>query len=182
MPGGMRPYLITWLRRTARLLTRTGLVLVLTGLPFLLTGLPFLLTGLPACAEPLVNWENGFEINLPATWLRQEGGAKGIKVASDDVRINFEPYFGTTMAEQIERLHKETKANGYQFKNERSYTIHEVPAHEMVFYRDGKYLIYYVLVAGHRGFLITLQSEGTDSVAFREAQDIISDFRVKPRD
>jgi hypothetical protein len=133
-----------------------------------------------ALADTLVNWENGFEVDVPTTWLRQEGGAAGMKLASDDVRMSIEPYSGITQSAQIERLHKETKEQGYEFKSERSYPIHEVPAHEMIFYKDGRYLIYYVLMAGQRGFLITLQSEGTDSAAFRQAQDVIANFRVTP--
>lgn len=131
-------------------------------------------------ADTLVNWELGFEIDVPTSWLRQEGGSNGLKLASEDVRIDIVPYSGVSLSTQIERLHKQTKADGYGFKSEKSYTLHEVPAHEMVFYKDGRYKIYHVLLAGARGFLLTLQSEGTDSQAFREAQDVISSFRVKP--
>lgn len=134
----------------------------------------------PAAADTLTNWELGFEIEVPTTWLRNEGGANGLKLASEDVRIDITPYSGLTQSAQIERLHKSTKADGYEFKSERSYPIHEVPAHEMVFYRGGRYLIYYVLMAGSRGFLITLRSEGQDSGAFRESQSVIPSFRVMP--
>lgn len=141
----------------------------------------FVLLSLSAArADTLVNWELGFEIDVPTTWLRQEGGANGLKLASDDVRLDVVPYSGVSLAAEIERLHKQTKADGYQFKSEKSYALHEVPAHEMVFYRDGRYKIYQVLMAGSRGFLLTLTSEGTDSEAFRQAQDVIASFRVKP--
>jgi hypothetical protein len=139
----------------------------------------FLLGG-PGLADTVVNWELGIEVDVPPTWLRHEGGANGLKLASEDVRLDIVPYTGVTQAGQIERLHKETKAAGYQFKTERSYPIHEVPTHEMTFYKDGKYLIYYVLMAGSRGFLLTLRSEGTESPSFLEAQDIINNFRVLP--
>ena len=138
-----------------------------------------LLSGL-AWADTLVNWEIGFEVDVPTTWLRQDGGASGLKLASEDVRLSVEPYFGVTQATQIERLRQQSKAAGYEFKNEKSYPIHEVPAHQMVFYKSGKYLIYYVLISGSRGILLTLNSEGTDSPSFQQAQDIISDFRVMP--
>jgi hypothetical protein len=134
----------------------------------------------PLQADTLTNWELGFEIDVPTPWLRNEAGLEGLKLASDDVRLDIVPYSGLSQAAQIERLHKDTKTQGYQFKSEKSYPIHEVPAHEMVFYKDGQYLIYYVLMSGSRGFLITLRSQGQDSQAFRESQDIIPTFRVLP--
>jgi hypothetical protein len=139
-----------------------------------------LLLSSPLWADTLANWELGFEVDVPTVWLRQEGGAAGTRLAYDDVRLDIEPYSGITQSAQIERLHHETKAAGYQFKSEKSFPIHEVPAHEMIFYKDGKYLIYYVLMAGSRGFLLTLRSEGQDSEAFRQAQDVIANFRVMP--
>ncbi len=139
----------------------------------------FLLLGV-AQADTVVNWQLGYEVDVPATWLRQEGGANGTKLSSEDVRLDVVPFSGTSQAAEIARLHKDTKAQKYEFKTERSFTVHEVPAHEMIFYRDGRYLIYYVLMAGQRGFLLTLRSEGTDSGAFQEAQDIITNFRVTP--
>lgn len=146
----------------------------------LLSILLVLLLGAVAQADMLVNWELGFEVDVPSSWLRQEGGASGLKLASDDVKITIEPYAGLTLAAEIERLRQQTKQDGYEFKNEKSYPIHEVPAHEMVFYKDGKYLIFYVLLSGSRGFLISLQSEGTESTAFGEAQTVIANFRVTP--
>lgn len=140
----------------------------------------FLLLGALAQADTLVNWQLGFEVDVPTDWLRQEGGANGTKLSSDDVRLDVVPFSGMSQATEIDRLHRETKAQKYEFKTERSFTIHEVPAHEMIFYRDGRYLIYYVLMSGQRGFLLTLRSEGTDSAAFREAQNIIANFRVTP--
>lgn len=141
----------------------------------------FLLLSLSAVqADTLVNWELGFEIDVPTTWLRQEGGANGLKLASEDVKLDIVPFSGLTLTAQIERLHKQTKADGYQFKSERSYALHEVPAHEMVFYKDGEYKIYHVLLAGSRGFLLTLRSQGMDSEAFKESQAAIGSFRVKP--
>ncbi len=131
-------------------------------------------------ADTITNWEVGFEVTVPSTWLRQEGGASGLKLASGDVKLDITPFNGTSLSEKIARMHKDTKADGYQFKTERSYTLHEVPAHEMTFYRDGKYLIYNVLMAGDRGILLTLRSEGTDSDDFRQAQDVLAGFRVIP--
>lgn len=139
----------------------------------------FLLLG-PARADTLTNWDLGFEVEVPTTWLRQEGGLNGIKLASEDVRVDIAPFSDLSQSAKIERLHKDTKAGGYEFKSEKSYPIHEVPAHEMVFYKGGQYLIYYVLMSGSRGFLITLRSEGQDSDAFREAQSVIPSFRVMP--
>ncbi len=135
-----------------------------------------------AGADILVNWENGFELELPSTWLRQEGGVDGVKLASDDVKLIIEPYAGVTMKHQIERLHTETKRDGFNFKKERTFTLHEVPAQEMIFYKNGRYKFYYVLMAGSRGFLLTLTSDSTDSEAFLEAQDIVMGFRVLPPD
>lgn len=136
----------------------------------------------PSSADVIVNWENGFELELPSTWLRQEGGGEGVKLASDDVKLNIEPFAGVTMKHQIERLHAETKKDGFGFKKERTFTLHEVPAQEMIFYKNGRYKFYYVLMAGARGFLLTLTSDSTDSEAFLEAQDIVMGFRVLPPD
>jgi hypothetical protein len=145
-----------------------------------LLGMFFLLLLGVAQADTLVNWQLGYEVDVPPTWLRQEGGANGTKLSSEDVRLDVVPFSGSSQSSEIARLHKETKAQGYQFKTERSFTVHEVPAHEMIFYRGGRYLIYYVLMSGQRGFLLSLRSDGTDSDAFHEAQDIISNFRVVP--
>lgn len=135
-----------------------------------------------AWADVIVNWENGFEVDIPSTWLRQEGGLAGVKLASDDVKLNIEPYSGVTMQHQIERLHEEAKKDHYDFKTERTFTLHEVPAQEMIFYKNGRYKFYYVLMAGSRGFLMTLMSDSTDSEAFLEAQDIVMGFKVLPPD
>lgn len=146
-----------------------------------LLSLCLVLTLSPAAwADTIVNWEIGFEVTVPSSWLRQEGGAAGVKLASGDVKLDITPYSGATLSEKIESLRKESKADRLLFKGERSYVLHEVPAHEMTFYRGGRYLIYHVLMAGQRGFLLTLRSEGTDSSQFREAQDVIASFRVTP--
>lgn len=134
----------------------------------------------PGKADTVVNWENGFEVQVPTIWLRWEGGAAGMKLALDDVQLEIVPFAGITQAAQIERLHRQSKESGYQFKTERSLVIQEVPGHEMIYFRQGKYLIYYVLMAGQRGFLLTLRSESTDSPAFLEAQEMITRFRVLP--
>ncbi len=146
-----------------------------------LLSLCLVLTFSPAAlADTIVNWEVGFEVTVPSSWLRQEGGATGVKLASGDVQLDITPYSGASLSEKIESLRKENKGDRQLFKGERSYTLHEVPAHEMTFYRNGKYRIYHVLMAGQRGILLTLRSEGTDSPQFREAQDVISSFRVTP--
>lgn len=140
-----------------------------------------MVSALPLSAETLVNWENGFEVEVPATWLRNEGKQAGLKLNSEDVRIKIEPYSGVDQAGQIERLHKMYKAKEYEFKAERDLVIHEVPTHEMVFFKDGKYRIFYVMMSGDRGFLWTVDSESTDSEAFEEGQGILESFRVTPR-
>jgi hypothetical protein len=139
-----------------------------------------LCTALAATAETVVNWENGFEVDLPQTWLRADLKEDGLKLNSEDVSIAIEPYSGLTQDAQIERLHKMAKEDGYHFKSERSLTINQVPAHEMIFHKDGRYKIYYVLMAGSRGFLWTIRSSATDSEAFLEGQDILSSFRINP--
>ena len=96
--------------------------------------------------------------------------------------MQVEPYSGITLDGQIERLHEITKADGYQFKTERSFVLNQTPAHEMIFFKNGEYKIYYVLMAGTRGFLWTVESESTDSDAFLESQEIIYSFKVQPRD
>ncbi len=146
----------------------------------LLTCLITLLLASSSFADTITNWEVGFEVSIPSSWLRQEGGAAGVKLASGDVKLDITPFTGSTLAEKIARIHKERKPEGYEFKGERSYALNEVPAHEMTFYRDGKYLIYHVLMAGDRGILLTLRSVGTDSEDFHQAQDVISGFRVLP--
>ena len=130
--------------------------------------------------EVIANWECGFEVDVPDTWLRRDMKEAGLKLSSDEVRMQVEPFSGISYDGQVQRLHKETKAEGYQFKTERSYTLNQVPAHEMIFFKDGNYKIYYVLMAGQRGFLWTVLSESTDSEAFLEGQDIISSFLVTP--
>ena len=60
-------------------------------------------------AETLVNWELGFEVDVPDTWLRRELGEQGLKLNADEVRMQVEPYSGITQDEQIKRLHKLTK-------------------------------------------------------------------------
>ncbi len=139
-----------------------------------------LFLSLSSSADTIVNWEVGFEVTVPSTWLRQEGGASGVKLASGDVQLDIKPYTGVSLSEKIESLRKECKADRYLFKGERSYSLNEVPAHEMTFYRNGRYLIYHVLMAGQRGILLSLRSEGTESSHFREAQDVIGTFRVTP--
>ncbi len=133
-------------------------------------------------AETLVNWELGFEVDVPDTWLRRELGEQGLKLNADEVRMQVEPYSGITQDEQIKRLHKLTKEDEkYEFKSEKSFTINQVPAHEMIFFKDGEYKIYYVLMAGQRGFLWTIYSDSTDSEAFLEGQDVLASFRVVPK-
>lgn len=139
------------------------------------------LLALPSLGETLVNWENGFEVEVPTEWLRYEGKADGIKLNSDDVKIKIEPYSGVTRAGQIERLHNMYKAQDYEFKAERDFAINEVPTHEMVFYKDGKYKIFYVMESGDRGFLWTIDSLSTDSKAFKEGQIILESFKVTPK-
>lgn len=130
--------------------------------------------------ETLVNWENGFEVEVPDVWLRRDMKAAGLKLSSDEVRMQVEPYFGITHNSQIQRLHDLTKKDGWRFKSEQDLSINGVPAHEMIFFKDGDYKIYYVVMAGERGFLWTVYSESTDSPAFLEGQDIISSFTIKP--
>lgn len=143
--------------------------------------LTFLLVSALANAEVVTNWENGFEVDIPNEWLRRDLGADGLKLSEDRVRMHVEPYSGITLESQIERLHEITKADGYQFKTERSFVLNQTPAHEMIFFKDGEYKIYYVLMAGTRGFLWTVESESTDSPAFLESQEIIYSFKVQPR-
>ena len=95
--------------------------------------------------------------------------------------MQVEPFSGITLDNQIVRLHEVTKADGYQFKTERSFVLNQTPAHEMIFFKDGEYKIYYALMAGERGFLWTLESESTDSEAFLESQQILYSFKVIPR-
>lgn len=137
----------------------------------------------PALAqtETVVNWEGGFEVDVPDQWLRRDLGVDGLKLASERVRMHVEPYSGITLEGQIERLHELTKAEGYQFKTERSFVLNQTPAHEMIFFKDGEYKIYYVLMAGLRGFLWTVESDSTDSPAFLESQEIIYSFKVQTR-
>lgn len=147
---------------------------------FLLTVCALLMSA-PATAETVVNWENGFELEVPETWLRHDGKASGIKLNSEDVKIHIEPYSGVTQGGQIERLHKMYKGQDYEFKAERDFSINEVPTHEMVFYKDGKYKIFYVMMSGDRGFLWTVDSLSTDSDAFIQGQAVLSSFRVTPK-
>lgn len=139
------------------------------------------LLALPLLADTLVNWENGFEVEVPSTWLRHEGKQAGLKLNSEDVKIKIEPYIGVSQAGQIERLHKMYKAQDYEFKAERDLAINEVPTHEMVFFKDGKYKIFYVMMSGDRGFLWTIDSDSTDSDSFKEGQGILESFRVTPK-
>lgn len=140
-----------------------------------------MLTTLPVQAETLANWELGFEVDVPDYWLRRDMKENGLKLNSDEVRMQVEPFTGMSQQEQIEQLHQSTKAEEFEFKSERSFTINQVPAHEMIFFKNGKYRIYYVLMAGQRGFLWTIYSESTDSEAFLEGQDVMASFRVKPK-
>lgn len=133
-------------------------------------------------AETLVNWELGFEVDVPDTWLRRELGEQGLKLSADEVRMQVEPYSGISQDEQIKRLHELTKEEEeYEFKSEKSFTVNQVPAHEMIFFKNGEYKIYYVLMAGQRGFLWTIYSKSTDSDAFLEGQDVLASFRVMPK-
>lgn len=151
---------------------------------YLLTFTLLCLTAVAAWAEPktdtITNWELGFAVDIPTTWLRYEGKHDGAKFASEDIRLDVSPFTGMTQSQQIEALRKQAKQDRYEFKEEKSYPIMQVPAHEMVFYRNGKYLIYYVLMSGQRGFILTLRSDGTDTPAFLEAQSVIANFRVMP--
>lgn len=128
-----------------------------------------------------MNWEGGFEVDVPDQWLRRDLGADGLKLSSERVRMDVVPYSGITLEGQIARLHEMTKAEGYHFKTERSFVLNQTPAHEMIFFKDGEYKIYYVLMAGLRGFLWTVESESTDSPAFLESQQIIYSFKVQTR-
>ena len=140
-----------------------------------------LLLSLVAQAELLVNWELGVEMDVPDHWLRRDLKDQGIKLSSDEVRMELEPFSGITQQAQIERLHKLTKEDGYEFKSERSFPLNQVPTHEMVFFKDGSYKLFYVLQAGQRGFLWTVHSRSTDSEAFLEGQDILNTFVVRPQ-
>ena len=140
-----------------------------------------LLMSSPLRAETLVNWELGFEVDVPDYWLRVNMKESGLKLNSDVGRMQVEPYGGMTQQELVAELHQRTKEEGFEFKTERSYAINQVPAHEMIFYKGGKYRIYYVLMAGQRGFLWTVLSESTDSEAFLEGQDVLASFRVTPK-
>lgn len=133
-------------------------------------------------AEVLANWECGFQVQIPDTWLRRDLKGQGLKLASDEVRVDIEPYSGITYANQIQRLHKLTKEKEkMEFKSERDLQINGVSCHEMIFYRDGHYKIYYVFTTGERGFLWTVLSDSTDSPAFLESQDILNSFTVTPK-
>lgn len=135
-----------------------------------------------AQAELLVNWECGFEVQIPDTWLRRDLKEQGLKLSSDDVRIDIEPYVGITYANQIQRLHKLTKEEQHmEFKSERDLQIHGVDCHEMIFYRNERYKIYYVFAAGQGGFLWTILSDSTDSPAFMESQGILDSFVITPK-
>lgn len=136
---------------------------------------------LSAQAEFLVNWELGVEMYVPDHWLRRDLKEQGVKLSSDQVRMEVVPFYGVTQQAQIQRLHKLTKEEGFQFKSERSFPLNQVPAHEMVFFKDGEYKIFYVLQAGQRGFLWTVHSRSTDSEAFLEGQEILNTFVVKPQ-
>ncbi len=131
-------------------------------------------------AETLVNWDLGYEIEVPNHWLRADLGPDGTQLSYDDVKISIEPFSGITMQGQIERVHQFDKEEGWGFRSEKSFTINEVPAHEIIYERGGKYRVSYVLLSGQRGFLWTFTSEGTDSEAFMEGQKILYGFVVMP--
>lgn len=130
-------------------------------------------------AETIFNQDCGFEVDLPDHWLYRDLGPGGLLLNSEEVRQQVEPYTGITLNNQIQRLHELTKQDGYQFKDEHSYMLNGYSAHEMVFFRKGKYKIYYVVGSGEDyGFLWTVQSDSTDSEAFLEGQSVIDSFRV----
>lgn len=139
---------------------------------------------LPLCAsaEPVTNWENGFEVDVPDNWLRRDMREQGLKLASEEVRMDIEPFIGMSMDEKIRMLHMLTKQDGHRFKNEHSFALNGLPAHEMVFQTRGKcakVLIYYVIMDEDQGFLITQWSEDTVSQAFKDGQTIINSFQLK---
>ena len=134
-------------------------------------------------AETVSNLECGFEVDLPDHWLLRDLGPEGLLLSSEEVRQQVEPYSGITLDNQIQRLHQLTKEDGYQFKQEQSYMLNGNSAHEMIFFKNGKYKIYYVVKSGdEQGFLWTVQSESTDSDAFLEGQSVIDSFRVLSRE
>lgn len=132
-------------------------------------------------AEVVTNWEGGFEVDIPDYWLRADLGSDGLMLNSDEVKMQVEPYSGITLDNQVERLRELAKEEKYRFRSERSFALNQTPAHELIYSRKGKYIIYYVLMAGDRGFLWTVTSDTTDSEAFLEGQQIIESFNVLPR-
>lgn len=154
-------------KKFARIFSRTLGVLLLLGMSW-------------AQAEVVANWECGFQVEIPDTWLKRDLRDHGVRFASDEVKVDIEPFRGMTLPNQVSRLQRDRKSEGYQFKSEKQFTINEVPCHEMIFYKSGRYRIYYVLVAAERGFLWTITSDSTDSPAFLESQDMLSTFIITP--
>ncbi len=145
-------------------------------LRFLLWAL--LCVSLSAQNESVINWEGGFKLDVPDTWLRRNLRTKGLKLNSDDVQVSIETYTGITQSAQTERLRKEAESQGYAFKSERAFPINQVPTRELVLQKNGIFRIYYILMAGQRGFLWTVTSPSTDSEAFLEGKKMLSTFRV----
>lgn len=132
-------------------------------------------------AEVVANWECGFQVEIPDTWLKRDLRERGVRFASDEVKVDIEPFSGITLPNQVARLQKERKAEGYEFKSEKHFSLNDVPCHEMIFYKNGRYTIYYVLMAAQRGFLWTVQSDSTDSTAFLESQAMLATFIITPK-
>lgn len=119
--------------------------------------------------------ELGFSVDLPIDWLTNSRSHQyGLKMAKDEVWIRVDPYQGITRVDQIERVRSLEKMLGSEFKEEWDITVHQMPAHYMNFYQDGKYRIYYVF----DGYLWRINSRSTDSPAFLQAQEILMSFEV----
>ena len=131
-----------------------------------------------AGAEQLVNQDAGFSITIPSTWLRWEGGIAGTKVASERVRMKVEPYRGVSQAQLAERLIRQAKEQRYEIRSQKSTTVNYIPTQEIITIKDRIYKIYYVLIAGDKGYLWTIESPDTDSPAYLEGQGILSSFTV----
>ena len=135
----------------------------------------------PLGAEILTNFEGGFEVDVPDTWLYRDMRRDGIGLNSGEVHMTLQPYSDSSLLEKIKILHSVTKDEGYKLRSEQSFSFFGVPAHEIIFRRKKRnYRIYYVLKDRDRGFLWTIDSQSTDSREFLEAQQIISSLRIKP--
>lgn len=135
-------------------------------------------------AEPYVDHQNEFSLEIPAGWATQSGGAMPAGVAlllnwGETSQISVIHAKGVKdLQTLVGSFSENVKKMGYRHVEDRVVTVNQSPGHISVWKKGQSVIICTVVVAGSEGYLIT--NEVVDDYASRttEYMQLVDSFRI----